>query len=306
MKFVDSDLNPTSKTYYLFEKGDQRYDATFMTTIYNYTTNNWGKQGYWAYYNATTTEKDNLGIAFYFPAWYVTDQEIADFQAVNADRFIGTGTQNISQIIRTSEPVRWIKYNSDGTINTDEPAINYLSALTRVGTVPPVKKFDDPQTDITAVTNDGSYRDFVALNISDIYLVTAEAYLMAGNEGESINYLNKVRNRAGASEIGSFATYQRYDPDAEGYVSAEKNIDVILDERARELLGEYYRWMDLRRTRQLVRYNLKWNVNFILTNMMGGDGQIKWLRPIPADEIGLNTGISPSDQNPGYTAETSK
>ncbi|MCK9208804.1 MAG: RagB/SusD family nutrient uptake outer membrane protein, partial [Salinivirgaceae bacterium] len=114
------------------------------------------------------------------------------------------------------------------------------------------------------------------------------------------------RNRAGATQLTSFASYQRYDPDQFGYVSADQNIDVILDERARELLGEYYRWMDLRRTRQLVKYNETWNVNFDISNMRGGDGNLKWLRPIPAVEISLNTGISPSDQNPGYTSETTE
>jgi hypothetical protein len=310
MKFVNSDLNPTTKTYYLFNSDDSRYHGTFMTTVYNYIKDekntNWGKQGYWAYYNATEDAKATMGIAFHFPAWYVTDLEIADYQAANAARFVSVGMQNISQIIRTSAPIRWIKYKTDGTLDTDETDLDYNQALARVGAIPPIKKFDDPSTALSATTGDGSYRDFVALNISDIYLVAAEAYLMAGNEGEALNYLNQVRARAGASQLVSFASYQRYDPNEETYVSADQNIDVILDERARELLGEYHRWMDLRRTRQLVKYNEKWNVNFIYSNIVGGDGNIKWLRPIPADEIGLNTGISSSDQNPGYTADTAE
>jgi len=304
MKFVDSDLNPTTKTYYLYEKGDLRYEATFMTTVYNYT-DTWGTQGYWAYYNATEAQKASLGIAFYFPAWYVTDQEIADYQATNAACFVRGDAKNASQIIRTSDPVRWILYKADGTVSTDNEQ-NYLAALTKVGTIPPIKKFDDPATDANAPTTNGGYRDFVLLHISDIYLVAAEAYLMAGNEGQALNYLNDVRGRAGATQLASFADYRRYDPNQQQYVAADQNIDVILDERARELLGEYCRWMDLRRTRQLVKYNINWNVNFTLSNMIGGDGNIKWLRPIPAVEISLNTGISPSDQNPGYTSETTE
>ena len=34
--------------------------------------------------------------------------------------------------------------------------------------------------------------------------------------------------------------------------------------------------------------------------MKGSDGNIKWYRPIPANEISANTGISIEDQNPGY------
>ena len=76
-------------------------------------------------------------------------------------------------------------------------------------------------------------------------------------------------------------------------------LDVILDERMRETLGEYYRWIDLRRTRQLVRYNLTYS-GLALSNMTGNDGQIKWLRPIPENEIQINSGISAADQNPGF------
>ncbi len=308
MKFVNSDLNPSAKTFYLYEKGDQRYDATFMTTVYNYSGNadKWSEEGYWAYYNASAADLANLGIAFYFPAWYVTDQEIADYQTANADRFVSTGYQSVSQIIHTADPVRWIKYNTDGTVASDETGVNYLTALTRVGTIPTIKKFDDPETSVNAATSNGGYRDFVLLHISDIYLVAAEANLMAGNEGEALNYLNKVRARAGASQLASFDSYQRFDPKKQQYVSADQPIDLILDERARELLGEYDRWMDLRRTRQLVKYNLNWNVNFNISDMRGADGNLKWLRPIPADEIGLNTGITSADQNPGYTADTAE
>lgn len=304
MKYVASDFNPTAKTYYLYERGDQRYDATFMTTVYNYNET-WGKQGYWAHYNASATEKANMGIAFYQPAWYVTNDEIAQFQAANATRFVRNGAKSATQIVRTSDPVRWILYKDDGTVSSDTE-MDFRSALSKVGTIPTIKKFDDPNTDKSAETGNGSYRDFVLLQISDIYLVAAEAYLMAGNEGEALNYINKVRARAGAAQLASFASYRRFDPEAKEYQAAEQPIDVVLDERARELLGEYHRWLDLRRTRQLVRYNIKWNVNFTLSNMIGGDGNIKWYRPIPADEIGLNTGISSSDQNPGYTADTAE
>ena len=34
--------------------------------------------------------------------------------------------------------------------------------------------------------------------------------------------------------------------------------------------------------------------------MTGGDGQIKWLRPIPENEIQINSGITAADQNPGF------
>ena len=83
--------------------------------------------------------------------------------------------------------------------------------------------------------------------------------------------------------------------------SSIKDIDLVLDERARELYGEGHRWMDLRRTKQLVRYNVQFSEYIADENAMkGNDGNIRWYRPIPTNEISANTGISVADQNPGY------
>ena len=59
--------------------------------------------------------------------------------------------------------------------------------------------------------------------------------------------------------------------------------------------------MDLRRTKQLVRYNVQFS-EYVADEaaMKGADGNIRWYRPIPANEISANTGISIEDQNPGY------
>ena len=77
---------------------------------------------------------------------------------------------------------------------------------------------------------------------------------------------------------------------------------VILDDRARELCGEYYRWMDLRRTKRLIEYNVKYNDGVTSVDMMQGvDGQYKWFRPIPQNEINLNDALTDADQNPGDT-----
>jgi hypothetical protein len=59
--------------------------------------------------------------------------------------------------------------------------------------------------------------------------------------------------------------------------------------------------MDLRRTKQLVRYNVQFS-EYIADEaaMANSKGEIKWYRPIPANEISANTGISQADQNPGY------
>jgi hypothetical protein len=76
---------------------------------------------------------------------------------------------------------------------------------------------------------------------------------------------------------------------------AELDIDMILDERGRELCGEWYRWTDLKRLGKLperamlnalvISHGTKWDDKFLL-------------RPIPQTHIDRCTSEYP--QNPGY------
>ena len=78
-------------------------------------------------------------------------------------------------------------------------------------------------------------------------------------------------------------------------------LDLVLDERARECYAERTRYFDLRRTKQLVRYNLEFSRFMdVISKMENASGQIKWYRPIPQAEIDNNTGIDSRDQNEGY------
>ena len=316
VKGVKSDLCPTERVYYAFEKGDDRFEGTFMTTVYGYDGNadNWSKQGYWAYYNATDAEKANLSIAFkYFP-WYTEDSEIDAYCNAHASQFVTTGKKSATKVFKVAENSICKAYAANGSYDAKTSTTYtqpFSSAIQKIGCLPPVRKFDDKNTTSDCAQSGGDYRDVVVLNASEIYLVAAEAYLMAGDETNSLKYLNAVRTRSHASYLASFNDYKRYDwalNDEGGYVSFGQTdsygltinkLDVILDERMRETLGEYYRWIDLRRTRQLVRYNLTYS-GLALSNMTGNDGQIKWLRPIPENEIQINSGISAADQNPGF------
>lgn len=325
VKGVKSELCPTERVYYAFDKGDDRFEGTFMTTVYGYDGNesNWSKQGYWAFYNATDAEKANLSLAFkYFP-WYTEDSEIEAYCTAHAAQFVTTGMKSQTKVFKVAENSTCKAYAADGSYDAKNSATYtqpFSSAIQKIGCLPPVRKFDDKNTTSDCKQSGGDYRDVVLLNASEIYLVAAEAYLMAGDDANSLKYLNAVRTRSHASYLGSFSDYKRYDwgyNDAGGYVSFGQTdsygltinkLDVILDERMRETLGEYYRWMDLRRTHQLVRYNTTY-CGLSVNNMTGNDGQIKWLRPIPENEIQINSGITAADQNPGFrthsTAEES-
>ncbi|SOE23721.1 Starch-binding associating with outer membrane [Spirosomataceae bacterium TFI 002] len=144
----------------------------------------------------------------------------------------------------------------------------------------PLKKFDDPKSSFGGST---STRDIVIARLGETYLLAAEAYLKAGDAAKGLERLNVVRTRAGVAP----ATMGEFD------------IDYILDERARELLGEYHRWFDLKRTGKLVERTAAHHRLISVENFNGANGELKILRPIPQAAIDLNQNRN-FPQNPAY------
>lgn len=299
LKAVSSEDQQSEKSMYLFEPGDQRYEATFMTTMYNAkkdgTVANWGNEGYYAYYNVTNL--DNFPIAKkYFP-YYYTEAEVEAYINEHKNQFDVDAkyANDVRAVLLTIPSITLYTFNADGTYTKTTQALTAFNNGTSNGVC--VKKFDDPASDQVGSSND--YRDIVIFHVSDMYLIAAEAYLMAGQSTKALEKVNAVRNRAGLATLASF---NAYDPDYSTSSSYTINeLDLILDERARELYAEGHRWMDLRRTKQLVRYNVEFS-DYISSaaDMANNKGETKWYRPIPANEISANTGITNEDQNPGY------
>jgi hypothetical protein len=154
------------------------------------------------------------------------------------------------------------------------------------GKFPMVWKFFDPDA-IWHGNNDArkGTRDIFLFRLAETYLIAAEAYHKAGDNLKAADRINSVRNRAALP--GKTSAMQ---------ISASNvDLDFILDERARELVGEYKRWMDLKRTKKLIERTLKHN------NLAKSANQIKdyhLLRPIPQSVRDRDSGEFP--QNPGY------
>jgi len=144
--------------------------------------------------------------------------------------------------------------------------------------------------------------DHPLMRSSEAYLIAAEAIVKgasAGTLGSAADYYNAVVNRAvGASNSANMAA----DPNdlsslaTKSYrASGSVTIDMILDERAREFMGEGLRWYDLKRTGKLIERAKAFNP------WIGGLNYIQehhYLRPIPLTEIDLAT--NDVSQNPGY------
>ncbi|TDN39510.1 RagB/SusD family nutrient uptake outer membrane protein [Hymenobacter sp. UV11] len=100
---------------------------------------------------------------------------------------------------------------------------------------PTLNKFDSRNR---SSLNGFSTRPNIIYRLAETYLMAAEAYFYLGNTAQAATYLNVVRERAAAAG-------KKTQMDI---TAAQVNIDFILDERARELCGEFTRWYDLKRT----------------------------------------------------------
>lgn len=298
----------SAKAASLFEKGDTRFEGTFMTTMYNAPKPDginaeWDK-GYVAYYNCTPEEQATMPIAlkFYSPATTVAEAEadirqlVANGQAVKfANNTYGVN-EPFAAIITGTTVTKW-EFNTAGTMPSKKTVeyTDFIRESANNGTC--VSKYDDPRT--AAVTQKQCYRDIPLLHVSEMYLVAAEAYLLAGDEAASLAKINAVRKRAGVAELSSFGAYEAPYTTHANFKFVP--LDLVLDERARECYAERTRYVDLRRTKQLVRYNLEFSRFMKTVNLMSNaQGEIKWLRPIPQWEINNNTALTSADQNPGY------
>lgn len=302
------------KAMRLWGPGDERYDGTFMTEYWNAPLDAaknalWGTEGYLAFYNCTREElaKKNLAFKFY-PAYYTeaeVRQDLATNYAQNTHSFAsgyGISSEVARAVILDYPAVTIIPFNLDGSLGNASQQTTADFITPAYGGVC-VRKYDDPNAD--NVTRDQTYRDIPMLHLSEMYIVAAEAYYMNDKEPEALAKINAVRTRAKADIQSSFDAYKNdvtYLPLVNSGVTFNlTTLDLILDEKARECYAERTRYEDLRRTKQLIRYNLAFSRTIKNANeMKGPDGEYKLLRPIPQLEIDSNTALTSADQNPGY------
>ena len=149
---------------------------------------------------------------------------------------------------------------------------------------PTLQKFLDPLRPDR--TYEAGSRDFLCFRLADTYLMIAEAQLLQGKIKDATESVNMVRRRA------AFAGKST----AMEITQAQMNMEMIFEERGRELVGEQIRWMDLKRWGNLVDRVQKNNPQ-AAPNVKA----IHLVRPIPQTQIDRTEGGSSAfPQNPGY------
>jgi hypothetical protein len=124
------------------------------------------------------------------------------------------------------------------------------------------------------------------IRLSEMYLIGAEAALTA-NPAKAVGYLNAIRSRNPSLAPSTILTI---------------SLDMILEERRKELYGEGHRYFDMLRVNKSITFNDEFN-NLIIpatSRPKTIDRTFaKTILPIPQDEINANPGIK-AQQNPGY------
>ncbi|HAJ98710.1 MAG TPA: RagB/SusD family nutrient uptake outer membrane protein [Bacteroidales bacterium] len=183
----------------------------------------------------------------------------------------------------------------------------YFDNVTAAGTrqtlsiFPSMRKYDDIDR---PSMNDASVRPFIVFRFAETYLIAAEAAMYLNRPAEARNLLNVVRTRAaflaGRADAANAAAVARITAATPSMTDHEVGINFILDERSRELAGEYMRWFDLVRTRNAAGVPMLLHRLRNATPALPGSGiqDHHILRPIPQSQRDLTT--NPFPQNPGF------
>ena len=235
----------------------KRFQPTpYFLSLYNTEIDRRYEEGFKVVWLANNEETLPDGIALGDTAFYVVPFAVPDD-------------------VQKSKPYFWV--DVDPTSTDPEMSLRQINKRW----FPSLNKFIDPKR-LTVQQTEGS-RDFMVVRLAEMYLLAAEALMMQGMADEGAQYINEVRRRA---------AWEGREADME-IAAGDLDLDFILEERARELAGEKFRWFDLKRTGTLLD-------RVRLHNPDGAPNvqEFHLLRPIPRDQIDRTS--NDYLQNPGY------
>ncbi|WP_223584657.1 RagB/SusD family nutrient uptake outer membrane protein [Sphingobacterium sp. GVS05A] len=170
--------------------------------------------------------------------------------------------------------VRW------GVMGSDEVGSTHLGALYKYSGSTTLAGDKNSPANSTAV-------NIKVIRLSEVYLIAAESALLKPSPDKSLaaTYLNAIRQRS---------------PKLDAATSNTVTLDMIADERSKELLGEGHRFFDM----------MRWNKSITFDDDLGNISTtnrpktidrtfFKTILPISLDEMNANPAIA-NQQNPSY------
>ncbi len=284
-------LMPTYYFMNLWEDWDARYDADFQEAFmnpskYKYT---WKAEQAESYYKMPEIvgKKSAPGdTLFYFTKKHISDEADRNYITIDIDklyetenvnsyggarlRYYVTDTVNTTQYVASSFP-RFTKYRIwDGDVN---------------GTILIMNKDASQQA---------SFADVPVMRYAEMPLIAAECYIGLGNQAAAAQIINQEIRNARVVKAGHSLSEAQV-------TAADMTVDWIIDERARELCGEWLRWFDIKRV-----YSPQNKFASIIRgrnpSMIGDDCMEEYhaLRPIPNTFLDKLENAEEFGQNPGY------
>ncbi len=291
-------LMPTYYFMNLWEDWDARYDADFQEAFmnpskYKYT---WKAEQAESYYKMPeiTGKKSAPGdTLFYFTKKHIADEANRNYITIDIDKLYKTESVNEYG----GAPLRY--YNA-GYANSDTATTTQYVA----SSFPRFTKYriwdGDPNGTILVMNKDASQQascaDVPVMRYAEMPLIAAECYIGLGNKAAAAQIINQEIRNARVVKAGHNLSEAQV-------TAADMTVDWIIDERARELCGEWLRWFDIKRV-----YSPKGTFAKIIRgrnpSMISDDCMEEYhaLRPIPnafldklenADEFGQNPGYNP-------------
>lgn len=306
-------LRPTDYTMDIYDKvNDSRFFKSFQTVYYRNVAANTNLPVFTAADapNPSVIGKPRVGVG-----------DTAAMYIVN-NRSNPLLTSTIASMRYYVVFARYKQTAPGGEISTDFSNNKYLSLV----------KFGDPIR-LTSTNNEArGIRNGTFARLADTYLTIAEAYGRNGDYARALQYVNMLRARAAYkageerspqiwkylggpstlsnTETSNIATMELFTTNAPSEMyptnvsgTPARFIHFILNERTRELCGEFYRWEDLVRTETFFDRTKLYN-----PDISGSFAQFHKLRPIPyLQMIAQTTNGKPMTQadmaayqNPGY------
>ena len=284
-------LSPSNYTMDLFDrKNDSRFYKSFRTVYYSNTNSGT------PLFTAADAPDPSLVGKFKFG--------IGDTAALF---IVNTPTTTLTDAditkYRYKVFARYYKKTSDGSLQQGFSNNKYLTLVKHLDPVRVTNNFNEQR----------GVRNGILARLAETYLIAAEAYGRKGDYTKALEYINVVRQRAAyaqgevkdphtwmfdggtkddlsSTSPNLMATMDLFTTDAPSEMypptvtsTQDRFIHFMLNERTRELCGEFYRWEDLARTETL--YDRTKLFNKDATSIQ----PYHKLRPIPQIQIDLTT-----------------